>query len=159
MSDAQDQGGTRVCPSCGTENWPSARFCAECGTRLVDEAVLARDFEYTVADVVDDQTTPEERPQHVVAAPVDIVPDDPEATLPAVTVASVSSQPPPPPTEWPATFSQTQPQTSSKKTWLWILLGIFAFILACCCGLGLLVAVSSSNDTGLHRELTLLASF
>src|SRR5262245_56386782 len=31
-----------VCPNCGYENAPGAKFCSECGTRLADEPVSAR---------------------------------------------------------------------------------------------------------------------
>src|SRR5918912_1304030 len=31
-----------VCPSCGHENEPSAKFCSECGTKLAAEAAPAR---------------------------------------------------------------------------------------------------------------------
>ena len=134
MSDPTPPASSRVCPSCGTENWPSARFCAECGTRLVDEAVLERDFDSTVADVIASEPEISDEPLLVSAEPVAEVPL---------------------PTEWPATFAQ--PPSKSRNTTLWVVLGIFAFILACCCGLTLLVTISSANDSALQRELSLFA--
>jgi hypothetical protein len=152
MSDPADAPTGRVCPSCGTENGPNARFCAECGTRLVDDEALARDFESTVAAVVDEPGTADNPTVEVEV----VRPIDPDETAAQGDVVYFDQQPAPEqPTEWPTTFQEAP---RSRNTTLWIILGIIAFILACCCGLGLLVTVTSANDSALHRELSHFAA-
>jgi hypothetical protein len=137
-----------VCPSCGTENGPTARFCAECGTRLVDDEALARDFESTVAAVVDEPGTSDNPTVEVeIVRPV----TTDEAVYEGTAIHFEQQPAPQQPTEWPTTF---QEPPRSRNTTLWIILGIIAFILACCCGLGLLVTISSANDSARHRELS-----
>lgn len=128
MSDSTSSSAQRTCPSCGTANWPSARYCGQCGTRLVDDAGVEREFERAVSDVLDAPATA-------------------SSEAPASHPALSNEQ-------WPTVAAQPR---RSGKTVLWVVLGIFAFILACCCGLTLLVTITSSNDSALQRELSLLA--
>ncbi|RIK38980.1 MAG: hypothetical protein DCC58_15955 [Chloroflexi bacterium] len=145
-----------VCPNCGASNWATARFCAECGTRLVSEGDLEQAFEAGVADVLGDSAE-------------NAVPTAADQMLPAGAATGSSQQPlssvdaPPVQVGDGAVSAQAgwvestpQPKPLRQNTALWIVLGILAFILACCCGVSLLVAISAANDTALQRELSLL---
>jgi hypothetical protein len=149
MNDQIQPAATPVCPSCGAQNWPSARFCAECGTRLVAESDLDRAFESTVAEVI----APTSEETHTPAAQHEESAAESFAETSIAGPATV--QPTPQPAEWPATV--TAPAPRSRNTALWIVLGIFAFILVCCCLLALAVTITSSNDSALQRELSFLA--
>jgi hypothetical protein len=76
----------RVCPACGAEQAPEARFCVECGQSL---------------DISQDQTmvlTPQAPEPAPVAAPAPPPPPPPPAPAPvAETFASAPPPPPPPP--------------------------------------------------------------
>jgi hypothetical protein len=152
MNEAPTSSSLPNCPSCGTLNPWNARFCVNCGTRLVDDATLERAFESSVADVVSDASP---QPAASSASSDPGVPDaQPASTAPLVDAVqpSLSASQPVDALGWPA--GAATPPAKTNKTALFVILGILAVILLCCCAFGLIAIISAANDTGLQHTLS-----
>ena len=107
-----------ICPNCGTQNEPGARFCAECG-----------------ADLRTVQSGSEPAP-----APA------PTPAFPAIPPQYDFGRPPDGTPDWPAGPDFMRPPARKRRTWLWIVLGVLGACLVLCCALSVDASTESGED-------------
>lgn len=158
------------CPTCGAENEADARFCAECGSPLEDQAAEAIKAERVFSQVDEDATIissagllAEEEAKTLAVdqaqlsaaledasagAPSDDAPEpEPEAAPPAQPVAGGSGG-----NQGGSSFSGGGESGGGKNRTM-IIVAIVAIVLLCCCCCSLVVGGAIGSDPELLEDI------
>ena len=162
------------CPSCGAENDVDARFCAECGTPLENQAVEAAKAGQ-VFDAGDEDATIMSTPGELAAEAKTMTVDQAkvaasldEEAAPAATLEPEPS-PPPPPVPTPGSSMDDQSGSSSddgdsgSNRRMMIIIGVIILLVLCCCccsvAVGGVIGSDPNSFEDLMREFTMLPAY
>lgn len=162
------------CPTCGAENDADARFCAECGSSLENQAVEAAKAEQAFEEAADPDMTIMSMPDDLASEAKTVAVDQDqvnaaveEASTPsAAEVETGTLEPATPGVEGGGGSHQQTPlggDESGGNRRMWIIIGVVAVVILLCCCCSLAVGGVLGSDPGtledIIEELSLVATY
>lgn len=163
------------CPTCGAENEADARFCAECGSPLEDQAAEAIKAERVFSQVDEDATIissagllaeEEAKTLAVDQAQLSAALEDASAGAPSDDAPEPEPAPPAQPAAGGSSGNQGESsfsgggESGGGKNRTMIIVAIVAIVLLCCCCCSLVVGGAIGSDPelleGIIDELSLV---
>lgn len=160
------------CPTCGAENEADARFCAECGSPLEDQAAEAIKAERVFSQVDEDATIissagllaeEEAKTLAVDQAQLSAALEDASAGAPSDDAPEPEPEPKPVPPAQPASGGSGGDQGESSfsgggesgggKNRTLMIVGIVAVVLLCCCCCSLAIGATIGSDPELLEDM------